>query len=78
MGCINNCKIKYKKCTNIIVTNKRAKESNENENIQICQQTNEQIYTFKKIESFSEDNLFQDPDELVNNNPLPFVKIKKK
>ena len=76
MGCIHNIKIHDKKFTSVITSNKMNNEVNERRS----QMTIEHIYSKKQILNFEDipqTNIYQNLEDLIENNPLPFVKIKR-
>ena len=76
MGCIHNVKIHDKKFTSVITSNKMNNEVNERKS----QMTIEHIYSKKQILNFEDTpqtNIYQNLEDLIENNPLPFVKIKR-
>ena len=73
MGCINNIKIRDKKYPSVIVSNRMLKDLNNSRNTEY---QSEKIYSKKKLSQFS--NLSQKDEDFMDNNPLPFVKIKRK
>ena len=76
MGCINNVKIKDKKCTYIVRSNQLKKEVIERR--KYSHPINEHIFSKRDIEDISRTVISQSIDDLIENNPLPFVKIKRK
>ena len=76
MGCIHNIKTHDKKFISVITSNKLKNEGNEKRS----QMTSEHIYSKKQILNFEDTpqtNIYQNLDDLIENNPLPFVKIKR-
>ena len=76
MGCINNIKIKDKKCACIITSNQIKKGIIEKR--KYSHPLNNHIFSKRDIEDNSRTVISQSIDDLIENNPLPFVKIKKK
>ena len=76
MGCINNIRIKDKKFTSIITSNQLQNEANEK--MKLSQPLNKQIFLNRHFEDIPQTHISQNIDDLIENNPLPFVKIKKK
>ena len=77
MGCIHNIKAHDKKYTSVITSNKFKNEVNEKRRSQM---TTEHIYSKKRILNFEDapqTNIYQNLEDLIENNPLPFVKIKR-
>ena len=78
MGCINNIKIKDKKYTPLIVSNKCPNDVSEKR--KYSHQLKENIYSKRNFEDTSKANISQTKSiaYLIENNPLEFVKIKPK
>ena len=76
MGCINNLKIRDASITSVIVSNKLVKE--EKEKRKYSQPLNQQKYSKNHFNETKQTILSQDVEDLIENNPLPFVKIKRK
>ena len=77
MGCINNIKIQDKKFTSIVKSNQLLLNET-NENRKYSQPLNEQIFSKRNFENIPHKHMSQNIDDLIENNPLPFVKIKRK
>ena len=75
MGCIHNTKTPDKKFTSVIVSNQLVNENNGKRNY--SQPFTEQIYSKKHYEDMHQTNSSY-IEELIEKNPLPFVKIKLK
>ena len=71
MGCINNVKIRDKKC--IIKSNQMTNNEKRNK---LSLATCKQIYAKKLNEENHLTNISQNVESMIENNPLPFVKIK--
>ena len=76
MGCMYNIKIKDKKYTSIIISNQLNHEVNEKR--KYSHPLNEHIYSKKHFEELPQTNFTQSVENIIENNPLPFVKIKRK
>ena len=76
MGCISNIKIKDKRCTCIITSNQIKKEVIEKR--KYSHPLNEYILSKRDNEDISRTVISQSIDDIIENNPLPFVKIKRK
>ena len=76
MGCIDSSMLKDKNMTDIIVSNKSIEEIEEKKDY--FKTKNIHLYSTKKNLYFPKINTPQDIEELIDNNPLPFVKIKRK
>ena len=74
MGCINNIKINDKKFTSVIISNQITNEVNEKRR---SHPLTEHIYSKRKIEYIPKTHISQSLEDLIENNPLPFVKIKR-
>ena len=78
MGCIQNVKIHDKKFTSVITSNQLNNDVNEKRK---AQPKTEHIYSNKRFSNFEDipqTNIYQSSEDLIENNPLPFVKIKRK
>ena len=75
MGCINNIKIKDKKYTSVITISPLIHDIKEK---RMSQPLNQHIYSKKIIEDNSQTVISQGKEDIIENNPLPFVKIKPK
>ena len=73
MGCINNIRIGDKK--NII---KSKQIVNNEKSKKLSHAISEKIYTKKLSEDNPLTNISQNIEDMIENNPLPFVKIKLK
>ena len=73
MGCINNIRIGDKK--NII---KSKQIVNNEKSKKLSHAISEKIYTKKLYEDNPLTNISQNIEDMIENNPLPFVKIKLK
>ena len=79
MGCINNIKIQDKKySTSVITSNQLISKKKENENRKYSQPLNEPIFSKRQFEDIPQAHITQTIDDLIENNPLPFVKIRRK
>ena len=76
MGCMYNIKIRDKKYSSIILSNQLNNEVKEKR--KYSQPLNQHIYSRKHFEEIPQSNISQTAENIIENNPLPFVKIKRK
>ena len=76
MGCMYNIKIQDQKYTSIIVSNQLIHEVKEKR--KYSQPLNQHIFSKKHFEENPNENISQTAKNIIENNPLPFVKIKRK
>ena len=76
MGCINYINIKDGKYTTIVATNQLNNETNESRKDYKC--SIENIYKKRLFEEKKQTIVTQNIEDFIENNPLPFVKIKRK
>ncbi len=76
MGCINNIKIRDTNITSVIVSKQLPKEIKEKRKYSnpLNQHINSKTQYNEKRQTIISKNI----EELIENNPLPFVKIKQK
>ncbi len=77
MGCMTTSKLKDKKCTYIIVSNNISNKTNDISKYSSSQCRNEKIYSKRISEDYPLTNISQKDEDFIE-NPLPFVKIKRK
>ena len=71
-----NIKIQDQKYTSMIISNKLIHEVEEKR--KYSQPLNQYIFSRKHFEVNSNENISQTAENIIENNPLPFVKIKRK
>ncbi len=76
MGCINCINIKDGKYTTIVATNQLNYETNESR--KDYKRSIENIYKKRLFEEKKQTIVTQNIEDFIENNPLPFVKIKRK
>ena len=76
MGCINCISTKDGKYTTVVITNNLTLETNEKRKLSKLSIDN--LDKKKLFEEKKHSVVTQNIEELIENNPLPFVKIKRK
>ncbi len=75
MGCINCINTKDKKYTTIVYNNQLMLETNEKNQ---SRNSLNDLYGKRLFEEKKQSIVTQNIEDLIENNPLPFVKIKRK